>query len=185
MRYLTLTTVALALVALAAPGAAQEETDSTTGWELGVLFGLHHYRVGEDDVTTFQIPSAPLYASIHLDDRFGVGAELTLSYTDNRYYNDFGVYGIRFFRGNSSEPYALALAAGTFSSATDPRLSLAGGLGALMRLGPAFVLRGEARYRRWFDADYARFEPWNDPGEQSGFNDFMILVGIGTRFGDP
>ena len=59
MRYLTLTTVALALVALAAPGAAQEETDSTTGWELGVLFGLHHYRVGEDDVTTFQIPSAP------------------------------------------------------------------------------------------------------------------------------
>ena len=40
-----------------------------------------------------------------------------------------------------------------------------GGLGYRWRLGPAFVLRAEGRYRRWFD---------------DGVNDFSLLIGLGA-----
>ena len=51
-------------------------------------------------------------------------------------------------------------------SVTD--LAAGGGLGYRWRLGPAFVLRAEGRYRRWFD---------------DSVNDFSLFLGLGARTG--
>ena len=49
---------------------------------------------------------------------------------------------------------------------SDTDFSAGAGLGFQLRLGPAFVMRVEARYRRWFDDQV---------------DDYSLLFGLGTR----
>ena len=74
MRHLT-TFVAVTCLMVVAPPiwiAAQEEADSATEFEIGVLFGLRHYWADGKDLTLFTIPgdvsgrlsSVPLYVAL-------------------------------------------------------------------------------------------------------------------------
>ena len=53
-----------------------------------------------------------------------------------------------------------------FSDDSESEFSVGAGLGYQWRLGPAFVLRAEGRYRRWFEDEV---------------NDFSLTLGLGTR----
>ena len=135
MRHLTTFVAVTCLMVVAPPTwiAAQEEADSATEFEIGVLFGLRHYWADGKDLTVFTIPG-----------------------------DEIGGYGAAFLRGNSSGPYLLGHAGARFRSNFTPRLSFSGGLGAWTRFGPTFVPRTEARYRRWLASeDYrlARVRP--------------------------
>ena len=61
---------------------------------------------------------------------------------------------------------ALLVLSDEYDSETE--FSAGAGLGYQWRLGPAFVLRAEGRYRRWFDEE---------------INNFSFLIGLGTRLG--
>ena len=83
-----------------------------------------------------------------------------------------GVRGALFLGSGGDGPYVVGHAArfvldgGDSESETD--FTAGAGLGHQRRLGSAFVLRTEGRYRRWFDSEES---------------DFSILLGLGTRTG--
>ena len=67
--------------------------------------------------------------------------------------------------------------AGLFGvSGEDDTQFAVGGGGYRWRVGPAFVLRVETRYRRWFQEQYS-------PLYSRDINDFSLLVGLGAVLG--
>ncbi len=168
--------------------------ESATGVEIGTLFGLSHLS-DEDDGLTFigvptlsDFPSAALgnpslYVSWFPSEQLALGPEFSLgriSLGIDEVDEDFtlttlylGGRGAFFPQGNAvSGPYLsghVALGIVDDEDDSESEFSAGAGLGYRWHLGPAFVLRAEGRYRRWFDDE--------------GPNDFSLLLGLGTRAG--
>ena len=172
----------LAALVLAGPVSAQE-TESLRDFEIGTLFGLTRHSSNGEGATIIGLPSSPtlgipgipsLYLSWFPDANMSVGSEFSVGRTAG---DVFGITSLYFAgRGTFSPPrfsrsglYLLCQGAVRHfdfrdrPSVTD--FAAGGGLGYRWRLGPAFVLRAEGRYRRWFD---------------DGVNDFSLLIGLGA-----
>ncbi len=172
----------LAALVLAGPVSAQE-MESVRGFEIGTLFGLTHHTSHGEGATIIGLPSSPtlgipgipsLYVSWFPVANMSVGSEFSVGRTAGDIFGItslyFGGRGTFFPLGYSTSGlYVLCQGAVRHfdlrerPSVTD--YAAGGGLGYRWRPGPAFVLRAEGRYRRWFD---------------DGINDFSLLVGLGA-----
>ncbi|MDE2997528.1 MAG: hypothetical protein OXU79_00445 [Gemmatimonadota bacterium] len=190
---------------LAGSGSARE-TESIRGFEVGTLFGLTHHASDGEGATVIGLPSSPtlgipgipsLYVSWFPVARMSVGSEFSAGRTAGDVFGItslyFGGRGTYFPLGTArSGLYVLCQGALRHfdlrerPSVTD--LAVGGGLGYRRRLGPAFVLRAEGRYRRWFDDGVDDFSLLFGLGAQSGGGGEVSSIGgplyeIGTRFG--
>ncbi len=173
------------LLVLAGSGSAQE-TESVRGFEIGTLFGLTHHSSDGDGATIIGLPSSPtlgipgipsLYVSWFPVANVSVGSEFSAGRTAG---DVFGITSLYFGGRGTFSPLGFSrsglyvLCHGAVRhfdlrerpSVTD--FAAGGGLGYRWRLGPAFVLRAEGRYRRWFD---------------DGVDNFSLLLGLGARTG--
>ena len=177
--------VCMALFVLTATVFAQE-MEAVAGLEIGTLFGLTHHSSDGEGATIIGVPSSPtlgipgipsLYISWFPVADISIGSEFSAGRTSGDIYGITSIYfgGRGAFFPLGSETSGLYLlghgavrhfAIRERDSVTD--FAAGGGLGYRWRLGPAFVLRSEGRYRRWFD---------------DGVNDFSLLIGLGTRGG--
>ena len=181
-----------------APVSAHPEKDApATGVEIGTLFGLSRFPSDEATVigvpgllvlSLIAAPTSSLYVlwfpSEH--EQLAIGSEFSFGMSEINFgmseYDEviaslhLGGRGTFFLRNNSvSGPYLLGIGAlislyegnRNFSSSKHV-FSASGGLGYQWRVGPAFVLRTEGRYRRWID---------------DGENEFSLFLGLGTRLG--
>ena len=173
------------LLVLVGPGSAQE-TDSVRGFEIGTLFGLTRHSADGEGATIIGLPSSPtlgipgipsLYVSWFPVANMSVGSEFSAGRTAGDVFGITSLYfGGRgtYFPLGTARPGLYVFCQGAVRhfdlrerpSVTD--LAAGGGLGYRWRLGPAFVLRAEGRYRRWFD---------------DGVNDISLLLGLGARTG--
>ena len=157
------------------------------GVEIGTLFGLSHLSSNRDGGTWIGVPAptwniignSSLYVSWFPTEKLSIGPEFSFGSTS---YSDHSVTfstlyiggrGAFFLQSNAvSGPYLLGhsamLLVGEYDDDFEGHFFAGAGLGYQWRLGPAFVLRAEGRYRRWFD-DKA--------------NDFSLMLGLGTRLG--
>lgn len=175
----------LAVLVVAAPVFAQE-MEAPAGLEIGTLFGLTHHSSDGEGFTVIGLPSSPtlgipgipsLYVSWFPGGNIEVGPEFSIGRTAGDVYGITSLYvggrGAFFPLGDTTSGlYVLSHGALRFididpgDSVTD--FAAGGGLGYQWRLGPAFVLRSEGRYRRWFD---------------DGVNNFSLLLGLAARPG--
>ena len=156
------------------------------GIETGTLFGITHHAADGEGATIIGLPSSPtlgipgipsLYVSWFPGADVSIGSEFSVGRTSGDIYGItslyFGARGTIFPLGSATSGLYL-LGHGALrhfvirerDSVTD--FAAGGGLGYQWRLGPAFVLRAEGRYRRWFD---------------DAVNDFSLLLGLGARAG--
>ncbi len=155
-------------------------------FEIGTLFGLSHFSSDSGGETFVAAPSVPalygslgnpsLYVSWFPSERLEISPEFSFG----RFSSDgdgittlyLGTRGAFFPHSNAMPgPYIIvhgALVAIEGADVDHDDFSAGAGLGYQWRLGSAFVLRTEGRYRRWFDDE---------------FNDFSFLLGLGTRAG--
>lgn len=179
--------VAACLAVLVLPGLVlAQEMEAAGGIETGSLFGLTHHSSEGEGATIFGVPSSPtlgipgipsLYVSWFPGADVSIGSEFSVGRTSGDIYGItslyFGARGTIFPLGSATSGLYL-LGQGALrhfvirerDSVTD--FAAGGGLGYQWRLGPAFVLRAEGRYRRWFD---------------DAVNDFSLLLGLGARAG--
>ena len=170
---------------LIGPVSAQE-MDTAAGLEMGTLFGITHHSSDGEGATIIGVPSSPtlgipgipsLYVSWFPAADISIGSEFSVGRTSGDIYGITSIYfggrGTFFPLGSArSGLYLLCQGAARHfdlrdrPSVTD--FAAGGGLGYQWRLGPAFVLRAEGRYRRWFD---------------EGVNEFSVLMGLGARPG--
>ena len=163
-----------------------QEASPAAGLEMGTLFGLTHHSSDGEGATIIGVPSSPtlgipgipsLYISWFPVADISIGSEFSAGRTSGDKYGITSIYfgGRGTFFPLGSETSGLYLlghgavrhfAIRERESVTD--FSIGGGLGYQWRLGPAFVLRSEGRYRRWFD---------------DGVNEFSVLMGLGARPG--
>ena len=158
---------------------------AATGVEIGMLFGLSHLSSDDDGVTLIGVPTAglsgfgsipSLYISWFPGKKLSIGPEFSFGQTASGGFSLTGLYfggrGAFFLQSNAmSDPYilghsALRVIGSRGDYETD--FSAGAGLGYQWRLGPAFVLRMEGRYRRWFDDE---------------INEISFILGFGTRLG--
>ena len=187
-----------AIMAIAAPSpifAHQKEDAPATGVEIGTLFGLSRFSQGP--TTIIGVPGSllplqgipSLYISWFPSEQLAIGPEFSFGVL-NIDYDGFdesvsssvsslylGGRGAFFLKSNAeSSPYLLvngALLAISDKSNSHHSFAAGAGLGHQWRLGPAFVLRMEGRYRRWSaETDELNFE-----------NEFSLLLGLGIRLG--
>ena len=163
-----------------------QQTDTAAGLEVGTLFGLTHHSSDGEGAAIIGVPSSPtlgipgipsLYVSWFPGADVSFGSEFSVGRTSG---DAFGITSVYFggrgsffpLGGARSGLYLLGHGAMRHfdlrdrNSVTD--FAAGGGLGYRWRLGPAFVLRAEARYRRWFD---------------DAVNEFSLLMGLGARPG--
>ena len=176
----------------------------TTEFEVGTQFGLSHLIPEGDDSTTtitytrlpsstfLDTSSAPtsLYATWFPSQQFGIGPEFSFGrFSVSGEWEDAGItafhLGVRaaFFPLNhlQSSPYVLGRVSTTLFSGDDLFLfddieTLTGfgiGLGYQWRIGPAFVFRAEGQYQRLLPS-----------GDDDDANEFSLILGIATRFGN-
>lgn len=170
---------------LAVPVTAKE-TEEVPDLEIGTLFGLTHHSSDGEGAAIIGLPSSPtlgipgipsLYVSWFPVANVSVGSEFSIGRTAGDLYGITSLYfGGRgtFFPLGTARSGLYVLCHGAVRhfdlrerpSVTD--FAAGGGLGYRWRLGPAFVLRAEGRYRRWFD---------------DRVNDFSLLLGVGARTG--
>ena len=162
--------------------------EASGGIEIGTLFGISHLAYDDHDGGTWIGVPAPtwniignssLYVSWFPAEKLSIGPEFGFGLTSFSYHSVtsstlyLGGRCAFFPQSNAvSGPYLLGHSAMLLFGADEDDFEgyfLAGaGLGYQWRVGPAFVLRAEGRYRRWFD-DKA--------------NDFSLTLGLGTRLG--
>ena len=178
-----------AFVATTPVFAHQGEAPPATGVELGTLFGLHYL---DDEATSIAVPTAPLfsffgipalYVSWFPGEHLAIGPEFSFG-RSSLSGDDFtslylGGRGAFFLQSNAvSGPYLLgkgALVVLESDIDADAVFFVGAGLGYQWRVGPAFVLRTEGQYQRGFDSLDALFD--------DGSNNFLFLLGLGTRLG--
>ena len=177
-------------------------------FEVGTQFGISHIIPDGDDSTTsitytrlpsgtfIDIGSSPtsLYATWFPSQQFGIGPEFSLGRlsVSEEYWGeeeDAGItsfhLGVRaaFFPLNhlQSSPYVLGRVSTTIFSGDDTLFfddietltSFGFGFGYQWRIGAAFVFRSEVQYQRLLL-----------PDEDDDANEFSLIFGIGTRFGN-
>ena len=163
-----------------------KERGLAVGIETGTLFGLTHHTSDGEGATIVGLPSSPtlgipgipsLYVSWYPGANVSIGSEFSVGRTSGDIFGITSLYfGGRstFFPLGSKRSGLYLLGHGALrhfairerDSVTD--FAAGGGLGYQWRLGPAFVLRAEGRYRRWFD---------------DAVNDYSLLLGLGARAG--
>lgn len=194
--------VLLASLLLAiAPALANE-------FEIGTQFGISHLIPDGDDSTTsitytrlpsstfLDIGSSPtsLYATWFPNQQFGIGPEFSFGRfsISEEYWGEREDVGITSFHlgGRAaffplshlrSSPYVLGRVSITTFSGDDlfyyddieTLTSFGFGLGYQWRIGDAFVFRAEGQYQRLLL-----------PDEEDDANEFSLIFGIGTRFGN-
>ena len=180
-------------------------------FEFGTQFGISRLVPDDDgndyssNITYTQIPSSSLYlgssptvlyAMWFPSTQFAIGPEfsfgrISVSFSDeyleeeeNETLTTLHLGGrFSFFLQSYtvSTPYLLGRFTATIFSGEDTLLfdedqtltSIGIGLGYQWRIGPAFMLRTEAQYQRVFVED-----------EDEDANEFSLIIGIGTRFGN-
>lgn len=175
-------------------------------FEIGTQFGISHLIPEGDDSTTsitytnipspvVYIGSAPtsLYATWFPSQQFGIGPEFSFGRfsISEEYWGeevDAGITALHlggraaFFPLShlQSSPYVLGRVSTTIFSGddigfsdTENLTSFGFGFGYQWRIGAAFVFRAEAQYQRLFLS-----------GEDDDANEFSLIFGIGTRFGN-
>ena len=183
---LRLTAVACLSSLMLNGAVSAQEMEAVAGLEIGTLFGLTHHSSDGEGATIIGVPSSPtlgipgipsLYISWFPVADISIGSEFSAGRTSGDIYGITSIYfgGRGAFFPLGSETSGLYLlghgavrhfAIRERDSVTD--FAAGGGLGYQWRLGPAFVLRSEGRYRRWFD---------------DGVNNFSLLLGLGARSG--
>lgn len=179
-----------AFVATASVFAHLEKDTPATGVEIGTLFGLSRFPsegvtsigvpVGIGALGTYGYPS--LYVLWFPSDQLAIGPEFSFGWRSSDGAGFSSLYlagrGAFFLQSNAvSGPYLLGngvLAGLYFEGFSEHAFSVGAGLGYQWRVGPAFVLKAEGRYRRWFH-EFNKFD--------EGLNDFSLLFGLGTRLG--
>ena len=129
----------------------------------------------------FGYPS--LYVSWFPSKQLAIGPELsfgTFSFDGDSVSSLYlGGQGTFFSQSNAvSGPYLLGngALAGIYGEGDSEHAFAAGaGLGYQWRVGPAFIVKTEVRYRRWFN----EFDEFDE-----GLNDFSLTLGLGTRLSD-
>ena len=189
-----------AFVATAPVFAHPEKDAPATGVEIGTLFGLSHSPsrkltiVGIPDplVFSFTFATPSLYVSWFPSERLALGSEFSFGRSKDGHGVEtttlyFGIRGAFFLRSNAvSGPYTLlngallslyeAIPFEGYGSSFEHMFHAGVGLGYQWRMGPAFVLRTEGRYRMWFlDEEF--------PLIADGTNEFSLFIGLGTRLG--
>ena len=193
LRFILLTCLT-AFVATVPVFAHQGEDSPATEVEIGVLFGLlsrspsyETIHIGvPSTVSGIVLPGIPsLYVSWFPSGQLALGSEFSFgrfSFDDggiNTLY--LGGRGGLSLRSNAvSGPYLLGNGALLHlfvdNGGSDTYFSAGAGLGYQWRVGPAFILRAEGRYRRWFhDEEF--------PLIVDGANEFSLFLGLGTRLG--
>ena len=156
--------------------------------EVGTLFGVSHSRAADENITTISVPGShlgggfslpALYVSWFPSEQVSIGPEVNFGkVSSDGIASDltalsFGGQATFFFQSNSiSGSYitgraSLLVLTSEIGFGTDD-YAIGGGLGRQWRIGPAFVLRMEGVYQRWFDAE---------------INNVLFILGLGTRFG--
>ena len=167
------------------PVTGTEEAPS--GIEIGTLFGLSHLSSGIYGGTWIGVPAptwniignSSLYISWFPSEKLSIGPEFSFGSTSYSYDSStfstlyLGGRGAFFPQGNAmSGLYLLGhsamLLVGEDKDDFEGHFFAGAGLGYQWRVGPAFVLRAEGRYRRWFDDEV---------------NEFSLMLGLGTRLG--
>ncbi len=170
-----------------------EKDAPATAVEIGMLLGLS--RFPSDETTHIMVPSTPslfappgnpsLYVSWFPSEQLSLGSEFSFGSLSGDSSPEIttlylGGQGALFLRSNAvSGPYLLGNGAliGLYGeSASDHAFTSGGGLGYQWRVGPAFVLRTEGRYRQWFHGEEV-------PLIADGANEFSLFLGLGTRLG--
>ena len=163
-----------------------ETEEAAAGAEIGTLFGFSRLSSDGDGITMIGAPGGfiagifgnpSLYVSWFPSEKLTIGPEfnfgriavdgdgITSIYLGGRgafFPNTNAMSGV-YILGQG----ALNVLSDEYDSETD--FSAGAGLGYQWRLGPAFVLRAEGRYRLWFEDEV---------------NDFSLLLGLGTRLHD-
>ena len=178
-------------------------------FEVGTRFGISHLAPDTDEdsfftsITYTNIPSAPayigsaptaLYATWFPSKQFAIGPEFSLGRmsVSAEYWGESDTESITtFYLGGRaayfllshavSSPYLLGRVSVTILSGEDAFLFDEGttltsggiGLGYQWRIGPAFIFRAEGQYQRLLV-----------PDEDDDANEFSLIFGIGTRFGN-
>ena len=165
----------MAFVGTAPISAHQGEDAPATGVEIGTLFGLTHLDAGNGtDATTISVPGggpplSSLYVLSFPSETLAIGSEFgftRVSRYSSQHLFSFGGRIAFFLKSNAmSDAYILGQTL-MLKGDSDSNLSIGAGLGYQWRVGPAFVLRAEGRYRRWFEDDV---------------NDISLTLGLGTR----
>lgn len=158
-----------------APVVAQQDSESSSGPEVGVLAGFT--RAGGQN--TIAVPGGfpgvggPVYIALPVGDRWSIRAEMNLLSVNDPQATVFGLggYGTMSLGGARRGPYVLGgggllFASGGGSSETE--FSVGGGLGYLFSVGSAAVVRLETRYHRFVE---------------SGGNTIQVFSGFGVRIG--
>lgn len=180
----------------------------TTEFEIGTRFGISHLAPDADDdsistsITYANIPSAPayvgasptaLYATWFPNQQFGIGPEFSFGRfsISEEYWGEKVDAGITAFHlgGRAaffllshleSSPYVLGRVSTTIFSGddigfsdTENLTSFGIGFGYQWRIDAAFVFRAEAQYQRLLLSN-----------ENDDANEFSLIFGIGTRFGN-
>ena len=159
------------------------------GFEIGTLFGLTHQSRGDRGFTLIGLPDAgfdagspALYVEWFPSDKLSIGPEFNVAFTSGGSSDAWARVAGRFAyfpRGVAmSGPYVVGLAAlKGDTTGTNNSFGAGGGGGYRWRVGPAFALRVEARYRRWFDSqDYYYYSTTDQ-------NEFSLVIGLGTVLG--
>ena len=179
-----------------------------TDFEVGTQFGISHIIPEGDDSTTtitytrlpsstfLDIGSSPtsLYATWFPNQQFGIGPEFSFGRfsVSEEYWGEEEDAGITAFHlgGRAaffplshlqSSPYVLGRVSTTIFSGDDifffneveTLTSFGIGLGYQWRIGAAFVFRAEGQYQRLLLSN-----------EEDDANEFSLIFGIGTRFGN-
>ena len=169
------------------PVAADEA--AAGGFEIGTLFGLTHTSRGDRGFTVIGLPDAgpgtgipALFVEWFPSDKISLGPEFNVAfYSGGGSDAQASVAGrVAYFpRGAATSGLYVMGQAGLKgdTSGTANTFLAGGGGGYRWRVGPAFVLRLEARYRRWFDSQNYYYHSTSD------LNEFSLLIGLGAVLG--
>ena len=194
--------------------AADTSPSASVGVEIGTQFGHSYLSANGEGLTLTGVPTIPplssLYVSWFPNEHLAIGPEFgfgRLSFDDSgdEYSLSLlylGGRGAFFLPSNAvSGLYLLGNGAllGLYGAAEESELGdirtssdsehifAAGvGLGYQWRVGPAFVLKAEGRYQRWwvnYDEEYydGGREEYRWRENTIGVNQFSFLLGLGTR----
>ena len=163
--------------------------ESTSGAEIGTLFGLSRFSADGGGTTVIGVPSAfvssagnpSIYVSWFPDERFsfgpvfslgrfsGEGTAFTALYLAGRgaLQSGGGAASGAYVYGRGAIQVIIDGESGVSESETD--FGLGAGLGYRWRVGSGSVVRAEGGYRRWFG--------------DLGTNEIALLIGLGGRAG--
>ena len=189
----TLLACLTAFVATTPVFAHQGEDAPATGIEIGTRFGFSRFFSEGEGITSIGMPAGAagawgifgypsLYVSWFPSEQLAIGPEFslgTLSFDGDSVSSLYlGGQGAFFLQSNAVSGLYLqgnGALIGLYGEGDSEHIFSAGaGLGYQWRVGSAFVVKAEGRYRRWFN-EFEEFE--------EGLNDFSLTLGLGTRLG--